>query len=331
MTCRSHPTKVVVAKRWTGLGDCIVSLMAAYRYARATGRTLVADWRHSVYGTGRRNLFSTVFEPPSEILGVPFVGDDRVGDLFWWAAQEAADDGAHAYWPPPWTNDTVHEPARFGERGDSDVQTAHLVSCQDVDATFVIFDRCLYDHMPTPPECHRFLSALVPRCTIRERVAEFTAAHFLDRPVIGIHVRHGNGGNIMGHTKYWTSPETALAKVVTSVHMIAERVARHTGGDPVLFLCTDSVLVEDILRAKLRSLLTRAKLFRELGTGELHGWRHAESTLLDAATEMMLLAEVDVLVRFPPESFFSYWGAMLKRESPVPLPDPIAELAPRFA
>jgi hypothetical protein len=39
--------RYVVSIRTAGLGDCLICLGAAWVFARNTGRTLVADWRHS--------------------------------------------------------------------------------------------------------------------------------------------------------------------------------------------------------------------------------------------------------------------------------------------
>ena len=74
---RNHG-RYVLARRWSGLGDCLVSLLAAHRYAKATGRALVVDWRHSSYAPPERNLFALVFEPPGVWDGVPVLAGRNV-------------------------------------------------------------------------------------------------------------------------------------------------------------------------------------------------------------------------------------------------------------
>jgi hypothetical protein len=39
----------VVSIRMTGLGDRIICLSATWRFARLTGRILIADWRYGAY------------------------------------------------------------------------------------------------------------------------------------------------------------------------------------------------------------------------------------------------------------------------------------------
>lgn len=75
-------SKFVVSRRSTGWGDCIISLISAWHYARRTGRTLVIDWRSSCYlGDPSRSAFPAYFEPVRSIGGVPVVADDMVGTL----------------------------------------------------------------------------------------------------------------------------------------------------------------------------------------------------------------------------------------------------------
>jgi hypothetical protein len=75
-------TRFAVSVRRTGIGDCLVSLSSAWHYAKRTGRTLVTDWRYSRYTPDyRTNAFSLLFEPVSEIGGVPVTCDDSVNEL----------------------------------------------------------------------------------------------------------------------------------------------------------------------------------------------------------------------------------------------------------
>ena len=74
--------KFVVSRRISGLGDCIISMIGAWHYAKLTGRTLVVDWRSSLYLKDKKqNAFSVYFKPISEIGGVPIICDDAVKAL----------------------------------------------------------------------------------------------------------------------------------------------------------------------------------------------------------------------------------------------------------
>src|ERR1700733_11022962 len=73
---------VISIRRHTGLGDHLICLAAAWRFARDTGRVLVADWRFSPYTLAAKdNLFPLCFEVPSSLAGVPFIGANDVGEL----------------------------------------------------------------------------------------------------------------------------------------------------------------------------------------------------------------------------------------------------------
>jgi len=309
-------SRVVIAKRWTGFGDCIVSLLAAFRFAQRTGRMLVADWRFSAYASNSRsNVFSLVFEPQPLFAGVPFIGDDRIHELV----------PAGPFHPATWDAEKLHMPPTRGEVGDEAAAAALITGGSDVAAPVVVFDNCLAHAAPPRDECRRLLGALRPRPSIAEAVEVFAAEHFAGRPVVGVHVRHGNGGNIMGHARFWMRPVIAIERVLRATRRAVRALEAHAGVPPLVFLCTDSAAVEAALRLSWPGLLTRPKSFRPRGSGELHLGPEAQACRDDALVEMFLLARCDVLIRYPPGSFFSFWGAVMKRPSPIPdcgSPDP---------
>lgn len=309
---RNTATRYVVSKRTTGLGDRIVCLAAAWRYARATGRTLVADWRHSRYSTSPDNLFPLCFEPTSEIAGVPFIG----------AAQLDLPP------PPPWTRLARRlagqtEAATFARR---DRELARIRSGADVRATTVVFDTCLADGRASWQETRRFLEALRPRAHIVAAADAFEAERLRAHPWIALHVRHGNGGDIMGHAPSWADFDRAIERCVQAV----THARQHLGQRSPVLLCTDSM---EVLRAISNRIpdgvICRPKAFRAPGSGELHRGDDAAGGRDDALVEMLLLARCDVLIRYPAGSFFSFYGAVMK-PSALPRPSTIEDLqAPR--
>ncbi|HXJ82299.1 MAG TPA: nodulation protein NodZ [Candidatus Methylomirabilis sp.] len=301
------PDRLVVAKRNSGLGDCLVSLLAAWRFARATGRTLVADWRFSPYAHWSKvNLLAEAFQPPAALDGVPFLGDYRVNEL----------RPAGPFHPPDWDATTLHVYSRVDHRRSMAEQEAAvrlILSGEDVPAPVVVFDGCLVEALPDAETCRRLLTQLPPVPTVADRVEAFAAEHFGARPIVGLHVRHGNGGGVMDLAAFWADPPAALARIVAVTEAATRALASVTGTDPLLFLCTDSTDIE----AAFPHALTRRKFFREPGAGELHNWPLAFVTRNDALVEMLLLGRTDVLVRCPRGSFFSFYGAIMKRRAPV--------------
>jgi len=305
-------TRMVISKRWTGLGDCLVSLLAAWRFAHATGRALVADWRRSCYvNDPRTNVFGLVFEPAPVVAGVPFLGDDTINDLVL----------AGPFHPATWHAATVSKHwTRHGleDRAEREAAVALVASGADVEAPVVVFDGCLNDAVPSHEACRRVLGALRPRARIAEAVAAFEERYLVGRPIVAVHVRHGNGGNIGAHARYWASPPAALGRVIGATLWAVRAMRSEAGVDPVVFVCTDSRPVEALLQQALPGVVTRPKTFRPPGAGELHLWDRRLTSLMDATVEMLLLARSDVLVRFPPGSFFSFWGVVMKRPPRVP-------------
>jgi hypothetical protein len=306
--------RVVVARRWTGLGDCLISLAAAWRYAHATRRALVADWRGSTYLPDGGNAFDRVFDARRSLTGVPFLAGDDVG--------ERCPPGP--YWPAGWTRERIERAGSNGESGQTPLAVRHIHAGHDVDQPVVVFDGCLAAAAPSLDELRAVFRALRPRPHLAAAARSFAEARLRPRPVLAVHVRHGNGGDIMGHGPHWERPHRTLVDLLHVTQAARHRLADATGADPSVLLCTDSPEVQAAFTTIVAGVVVRPKALRPAGSGELHRGPGAERGLADAAVEMLLLAEADVLVRFPARSFFSTWGAVLKRTPPVA----VADLAP---
>ena len=297
----------VLSQRWTGLGDCLIAMISAWRYARATGRRLVIDWRGSCYAPPAQNAFLRFFEPPSELAGVPVALAPTALPGPWWPEGDmpARDNPAlHA-------SGRVHAPERFEVQRMEAV--AMIKSGRDVTWPTVVFRGCL-PVLPSPEECRLVLGSLRPKASILQAVEDFDAAYLRGRRVLGAHVRHGNGGDIMAHAKYWT-PD--LRPLDHSVRLLKETRAR-LGQHAVIFLCTDSAEVRRTLERELDGVLSRPKMFLPEGAGELH-LVAGEETAEDALIEMLLLRRSHVLLRHPPDSYFSWWPSLYAEEVISPI------------
>jgi len=76
---------------------------------------------------------------------------------------------------------------------------------------------------------------------------------------------------------------------------------------------------------RVPGVIWRSKLFCKPGEGELHRSRDASLGRDDALVELLLLAECDALIRYPPGSFFSFYAAVMKPPR-VPPPDTVYDL-----
>src|SRR5215207_6363215 len=295
--------RYVVSMRRAGLGDRLICLGAAWSFARATGRTLVAASRRSVYASDpAENTFLDCFEPLTDLAGVPFIADGRVGSVPLPKPRHRA----------IWNDDTLLAVPRRRPAdeivADRDAAVALIVSGADVPAPTIVFDACINGAMVSLADSHTFLSALRPLAPVRQAVEAFRRETLAGAPFIGLHLRHGNG-TVSGHAPYWASFEAALARCERAVRLARARLGQHL---PVL-LCTDSLEVERAMRQRIPRVICRPKAFRPPGAGELHLAAESHLGRDDALVEMLLLAEASALVRYPPGSFFTFYATAMRR------------------
>jgi len=293
----------------TGLGDRLICLGAAWLFARQTGRVLVADWRYGAYATDSEpSAFPRFFEAAPELAGVRFVADPSTTEL----------ELPRPRYPAMWNNDRlITYPFLRPDHtilADRDAAVAMIRSGEDVAARTVVFDACINDGLVSVADSRRFLAALRPLPQIEKAMKEFRRERFGDDPMIGIHIRHGNGA-LTGHAAYWDSFEAALARCERAVHRAREQI----GATVPVLLCTDSPDVERAMCERVAGIVARPKAFLAPGEGELHVGGHSIHTRDDATVEMVLLAGSSALIRYPPGSFFSFYSAvMMPRRTPPP-------------
>ncbi|MFB9263065.1 nodulation protein NodZ [Bradyrhizobium erythrophlei] len=295
----SRHDRFVVSRRRTGFGDCLWSLAAAWRYAQRTGRTLAIDWRGSCYlDQPLINAFPVFFEPVQDIAGVPVICDDQISQVSF------PGPFFPSWWNKP-TIDCVYRPDEqiFRERDELDQL---FQSRADSDAKTVVCDACLMWRCDQDAERQIFRS-LKPRSEIQARIDAIHHEHFEGHSIIGVHVRHGNGEDIMEHTPYWADPELALQQVCTAIHKA--KALPHQR--PVrVFLCTDSALVLDKLSGIFPDLFTIPKRFQEPQAGPLHSAALGAEGGFSALLEMYLLGRCDTVIRFPPTSAFTRYARL---------------------
>ena len=88
-------------------------------------------------------------------------------------------------------------------------------------------------------------------------------------------------------------------------------------------------LTRDDPAEALPGSISRPKLYRQPGEGELHGWG-APLVRDDALIEMLVVAECDALIRYPPASFFTFYAAVMRRHGST-RPKEIRDLECPFA
>ncbi|WP_210284770.1 nodulation protein NodZ [Mesorhizobium neociceri] len=291
--------RFVVSRRRTGFGDCLWSLAAAWSYAHRTGRRLVIDWRGSSYLTEPlTNAFPVFFEPIQDIAGVPVICDDQINQLAF----------PGPFFPPWWNKpsvDCVYRPDEqiFRER---DELRELFEGGNDTEANTVVCDACLMWRCGEDAERQVFKS-IKPKPEISSRIEAIYEEHFQGNSVIGVHVRHGNGENIMEHAPYWADSESALQQVCNAIHKA--KALPHQRPTRV-FLSTDSAEVLNKLSGVFPDLFTIPKRLLPDRAGPLHIGALGAEGGFSALVEMYLLGRCDTVIRFPPTSAFSRYARL---------------------
>jgi Nodulation protein Z (NodZ) len=299
--------RVVVSKRVAGLGSCLVALFRAWYYARRTRRHLIVDWRHSLYSPDPAcNLFSLLFENRSAIADVPIVCGSAVASFPF----------PEPFFPLGWNSENIHRyPAGYQPPDALDaayptiksrrrVQYEICTGARDVPEPTVVFHHglrspaggpgeCYYPALPPTEVLQTFLDGLTPRVSIASIVDAFAARHFQRRPVVGLQVRHGNGEQDgLAPRRLSRDPMTVLEEYVAALRPFRERV-----GEPgTLFLCTDSIDVEERFTARLSNVITFPKQLRASGAGPLHLDAGSPDAAVGALADMLLLSRCDALL-----------------------------------
>ena len=310
---KRHP-RVIISHRNSGIGDNLLAAANTWRYAKQTNRALVIAWAPSRYLADKReNAFSHFFKVPESIGGVPVVAEPRIDRL-------SALLILHPYFFSPrpdlhlifykvlsklgMNTDNLFKRGMGRRQEETDRVINNLI---DVSQKIIVTHGC-YGH---DESLGPFFDALVLNEEFRKRADEFAEKHFRNKKVIGAHIRYYNRSMLLSdHTKYWLDQPGTLARCLD---MVKKSAAGLEGSEYVVFLCTDSRTVQDFISQSADNVVTYSKGFCSDGSKELHEElpvETAEATII----EMFLLAKSDILVRFPPGSWFSHYASLYAKK-----------------
>jgi hypothetical protein len=276
--------RCVITRRRAGFGDCIVSAMNAWYYALKTKRKLVIDWRKSNYLGNDQNLFSKFFETPRD-LGVDIICDDSIKNLKF----------TKPFFP---YGLKLYDPYKYDPHNKE--ITELLLKLKDVTAGTIVIDKGPMNLEIPEKQQKRFLSSLKLKPKYWKEVKNFQKEFLLKRPIIGVHIRHGNGEKCPYFIKRGGLIND-LSKFLKKIRNIIIEEGKQFNGNYDVFLCTDSSIVVDEFKKLIPSIIFREKWMPPINTGPVHvvaknmALNH-EKCAADALIDMYLLSFCDVLV-----------------------------------
>lgn len=300
---------MIVSRRNSGFGDNLLAAANAWRYARATGRSLAIIWTPSRYlHDPAGNAFPKFFEIPENVGGVRVIIPPRVDALSMLLLRVS-----FALSPRPDAGlflarllsalGTNGAPAlkRESEKREGEIDGI-VEGLLDVKPKILVTQGCY----GPKDELRPFFDAVRLSPRLAETAGRFAAENFAGKKVIGVHVRYyGPHLPASGHTPYWRDWTLGLKACLDGINKARDMA----GGEHVIFLSTDSRPVEELLTRSVGSVVTYPKPFGRDFEGELHDELPVE-TAEASVIEMFLLARSDVLFRYPPGSWFSHYASI---------------------
>jgi Nodulation protein Z (NodZ) len=275
--------RILISKKSTGLGSDMATFVGACSYSKQTSRTLVVDWRDSLYLPDRSiNAFPRLFRKIDQVEGVKVICDDSVAER------------------------SYPSPVIALKSWDYGKYLALLEAGDDLEAPTLLSTRTFHV-LPSTSLQRKFFRALQLHDDVQERIRTFKRKEFAGSTVIGVHLRHGNGERLGGRRN--PSLDECCERIARSCQEISIRIGKQIGKDCRIFVCTDSPQAEECLKSRLPGVVTFDKHFRKAGAGQMHIRSLGLSNAKDAQVEMFLLASCASLVYS--NSWFSYYARVM--------------------
>jgi hypothetical protein len=283
---------VVVTRKRTGIGSDLVSVVGAIAYAALTDRDLVIDWRDSRY----------VADPKINMFGELFI------------APRAFDDVGVVLASATFSDKTLPGPVRQVTSKSESFEAFHAeMECEARPvAESVVITRPMH-HLPDTADQKRWLSAIKPAARIAAAIDGFYNAHMQGHPVVGIHIRHGNG-EALGSGRDDLIQRSVDDLVDLS---IAEFAEMDLPEDTRYFVCTDSQELRDAFNARVMNVISYDSRIGSAKSGPIHTSDYGLQGAEDAVAEMWLLARCDRLIYTP--SWFSHYARIVGEFSAEPV------------
>jgi hypothetical protein len=309
--------KKVISRRNAGLGDNLFAAAHAWYYAKKTNRKLVINWAPSMYLSDKSaNAFPFFFEVPDYIEGVPIISEDKVNSIKRFLRRLPLIP--YRYFLPVLFAETVHKLLR---KKTPDFLLRFIENRRkwsidlikngiDIRNKTMIFNSH-YGFLLQ--ETKPFFDALKLKTEFQSIVDNFSENNLQGKTVIGLHIKYYDKTMPKSnHTQYWLEPQASLNQIKDKINGIISRIK---GANYVIYLATDSAIVQDFLRGHFKNVVSFNKGFKIEYTQSQH-LKLTDDAVTAALVEMFLLAKSDILYRFPPSgSWFSHYGSLYAKET----------------
>ena len=204
--------KYFVTDRRCGLGDALLNLAAAWWLGKKLERDVIIDWSKLPYtvsdwsggeGNIKRysiNLFPSLFKHPDPLEGVSFHQPEQFRELFFCDKGGVLQDVNDLPLIRPNTAGAVLKKLSTKEKIIRVRPRAGAPFDYPGFPNFQSLNRRLFD-FPS------FFAHLQLQDVIKEKIDNFHQAHFNNKRVIGIHLRHGSGEAMAGKNRGTQAPE----------------------------------------------------------------------------------------------------------------------------
>jgi hypothetical protein len=309
--------KKVISRRNAGLGDNLFATAHAWYYAKKTNRSLLINWAPSMYLNDKSaNAFGFFFIVPEQIQGVPIIYEEYVGSYKRLIRRLPLIP--YRYFIPSLIAEFVHKFMRkktpgfllnfMNARRQWSIDL--IKNGNDISNNTMIFNSH-YGFLLN--ETKPFFDELKLKPEFQVLVDDFAEKHFKNKTVIGLHIKYYDKTMPKSnHTQYWLDPQESLNIIKEKIKGVIQKI---NSSDYIIYLATDSVIVQDFLKEHFDKIVTYNKAFKIEYSQSQH-LKLTDEAVTAALVEMFLLAKSDILYRFPPSgSWFSHYGSLYAKET----------------
>jgi len=291
----------------SGLGCQMMLLAVCWVYAKHTNRTLLIDWRGNMFFQRDHacNLFPLLFQHNDDLAGVPCISDQfgetlRVPQPLLGPAGGFVQESGISHRLPV-GGVQVHVMRRIISGGIDVPQRTLLPSL------VALWAAKNEVYTLNRAEIRIFFQALRLQPEIWSRIKQFRDRYFTTRPIIGVHVRHGNGEQLM-RDHFRRRVIVNFEGFVEDVEARILNYVRHRYvGSWTLFLATDSDIVIEAFSKRFKNIVYQKCWHPQPGKGIApdSSYQHPSGPLgpaIEALVDFYLLSYCDVAITTRPTS-----------------------------